>query len=141
MPIKQRKSPARAVVLTERGGIRSVSSLVSITSMFLLFTLTTACMNHPDGIKRQKVKELKRYTSCRPQELVAYHNRLPGTKMKRQQTAVVRTRNITKTVIERLFSVLRTNGSLILLKSKNVYSLYPSRAMIGSSMYWCVKIK
>jgi hypothetical protein len=34
-----------------------------------------------------------------------------------------------------------TNGSLILLKSKKVYSLYPARAIIGSSMYWCVKMR
>lgn len=51
------------------------------------------------------------------------HSRFPGTKMNKQQTSVVSTKNITKTVIERLFSVFRTNGSLILLKSKNMYSL------------------
>ena len=66
---------------------------------------------------------------------------LPGTRMKRQQIAAVNTRNITKTVSERLFNVFRTNGSRILLKSKNVYSLYPTKAMMGSSMYWCVKMR
>jgi hypothetical protein len=69
------------------------------------------------------------------------HRRFPGTKMKRQQTAVVKTRNMTMTVSERLISVFLTNSSLILLKSKNVYSLYPRKAMIGSSMYWCVKMR
>jgi hypothetical protein len=61
--------------------------------------------------------------------------------MKRQQTAVVRIKNMAMTVSERLTSVFLTNCSLILLKSKNVYSLYPRRAMIGSSMYWCVKMR
>lgn len=56
--------------------------------------------------------------------------------MKRQQMAVVRSKNMTSTVSERLLSVFRTNGSRILLKSKNVYSLYPARAMMGSSIYW-----
>jgi hypothetical protein len=63
------------------------------------------------------------------------HRRLPGTKMKRQQTATVTAKNITRTVSERLFNVFLTNGSLILLKSKKVYSLYPAMAMMGSSMY------
>jgi hypothetical protein len=61
--------------------------------------------------------------------------------MKRQQMAVVKSANMTKTVSERLLRVLRTNGSRILLKSKTVYSLYPTRAMMGSSMYWCVKMR
>jgi len=43
---------------------------------------------------------------------------------------------MSSTVIERRFNVFRTKGSLIVLKSKKVYSLYPARAMIGSSMYW-----
>jgi hypothetical protein len=68
-------------------------------------------------------------------------SRLPGTKMKRQQMAVVKRANMTKTVSERLLRVLRTKGSRILLKSKTVYSLYPTRAMMGSSMYWCVKMR
>lgn len=72
----------------------------------------------------------------RKKATVHAQRRFPGTKMKRQQTAVVRTRNMIITVTARLFSVLRTNGSLILLKSKKVYSLYPSMAITGSSMYW-----
>lgn len=55
--------------------------------------------------------------------------------MKRQQIATVTAKNITRTVSERLFNVFLTNGSLILLKSKKVYSLYPAMAMMGSSMY------
>lgn len=43
--------------------------------------------------------------------------------MKRQQSAVVNRMNMTSTVTERLFKVFRTKGSLILLKSKMVYSL------------------
>lgn len=61
--------------------------------------------------------------------------------MKRQQRAIVTTKNMTRTVIERLVSVFFTNGSLILLKSKKVYSLNPAIAMMGSSMYWCVKMR
>lgn len=69
------------------------------------------------------------------------HSLLPGTKINRQQMAVVSTANMTRTVSDRRFSVLRTNGSRILLKSKNVYSLYPTSAMMGSSMYWWVKMR
>ena len=69
------------------------------------------------------------------------HRRLPGTKMKRQHKAIVTIKNMIRTVSERLLSVFLTNGSLILLKSKKVYSLYPARAIRGSSMYWCVKMR
>jgi hypothetical protein len=34
-----------------------------------------------------------------------------------------------------------TNGSRMRLKSNRVYSLNPSSAKMGSSMYWCVKMK
>jgi hypothetical protein len=69
------------------------------------------------------------------------YSRLPGTNMNRQQTAASTTTNMPRRVSDRWVSVFLTKGSRIRLKSIKVYSLYPTRARMGSSMYWCVKMR
>lgn len=78
---------------------------------------------------------------CNGKGTVVAQSRFPGTKMKRQHTAVSRSRNMPRTERDRLFRVFCTNGSRMWLKSMSVYSLRPSSARIGSSIYWWVKMK
>jgi len=61
--------------------------------------------------------------------------------MNRQHTAASTTKNIPSKVSDRALSVFLTNGSRMRLKSIRVYSLYPMSARIGSSIYWCVKMR
>jgi hypothetical protein len=76
------------------------------------------------GSKRRRSKHYTfEYGSTKEMHPDTIHSRFPGTRIKRQHMATVRTTNMISIVNERLFSVFRTNGSLILLKSKNVYSL------------------
>jgi hypothetical protein len=63
------------------------------------------------------------------------HSRFPGTKMKSTDNAASRRTVTTKTMMARLFSSLRIYGSLIREKLKNVYSLRPASAKIGSKEY------
>ena len=55
--------------------------------------------------------------------------------MKSTDDAASRRTVITKTMMARLFSSLRIYGSLIREKLKNVYSLRPASAKIGSKEY------
>jgi hypothetical protein len=93
----------------------------------------------------------------RGSEAHAGYNRLPGTRINRQQSAASTTAIHARHIRERLLSsflsssvsayplagvfglfAYLTNGSFTLEKFIKVYSLYPTRASIGSSIYWCV---
>lgn len=54
---------------------------------------------------------------------LTFQSRLPGTRMKRQHTAMSTNRKIHSMIIDRLLSVFLTKGSLMRLKSIKVYSL------------------
>jgi hypothetical protein len=89
------------------------------------FTVVLACERPAVMVSKRRISKYYTfgYDSTKEMYSGTTHNRFPGTKMNRQHMATVRTANMISIVNERLFSVFRTNGSLILLKSKNVYSL------------------
>lgn len=66
----------------------------------------------------------------------SHYNLFPGTNANIRTSAASVIAVTIRTISARLWRSLRTNGSRILEKDMNVYSLYPARARMGSRAYW-----
>ena len=111
-------------MLFRSGGILSIAHLTYICISSLSSRLRYRSHSMQMKTPKNGSKNIT-HSKVKPDDYLAVinHRRLPGTKMKRQHRATVTTKNMSRTVRERLASVFFTNGSLILLKSKKVYSL------------------